>query len=266
MRRYGWVSFPHPPSRPRAVALERVGIFFVGLAVIAAGLRQVITHDFVRIAPGALEGATWRPWAAAAVGALLVGVGGFLLAHGWRSRAAWTMAGLFAIDLVLLQMPPLLANPLAGYLWTNPAKLLCLAGGCILIATRQDRTPDERARRLAIACTGAFLVICGIQHIVYAGFVDTLVPAWIPPGARFWTWFTAAALVLGGTGLALPRTSALAALCAAIMVALWVVLLHIPRAVTTGQPAEFDGVCEALAISGVLLVLHAAALTRPRPS
>jgi uncharacterized membrane protein len=106
---------------------------------------------------------------------------------------------------------------------------------------------------------GAFLVICGVQHFVYAGFVDTLVPAWIPPSQRFWTWFAGAALVAGGVGLAIPKTRGLAAFLSGVMIFLWVLLLHLPRALGMHSAFEVDGVSEATAISGVCFLCSAAA-------
>jgi uncharacterized membrane protein len=126
--------------------------------------------------------------------------------------------------------------------WTNPAKLLALAGGALLAA--------GGSLRLAIL-PGVFLLICGIQHFVYAGFVDTLVPAWIPPGARFWTYFSAVALIAGGAGMLLSKTRRSAALLSGVMIFLWVPMLHLPRAVGMRNADELAGVFEALAIAGV---------------
>jgi uncharacterized membrane protein YphA (DoxX/SURF4 family) len=82
------------------------------------------------------------------------------------------------------------------------------------------------------------------------------VPAWIPPGQRFWTYFTGVALIAGGVGLLLPRTVRAAAFLSGVMVFLWVLLLHIPRAMSEANQAnELAGVFEALAISGVAFLI-----------
>ena len=80
-----------------------------------------------------------------------------------------------------------------------------------------------------------------------------LVPAWIP-GHMFWTYFAGVALIAGGVGLLLPQTARLAAALSGVMIFLWVVLLHVPRAMaaTDAQSRnEWTAVFEALAISGI---------------
>jgi uncharacterized membrane protein YphA (DoxX/SURF4 family) len=82
-----------------------------------------------------------------------------------------------------------------------------------------------------------------------------LVPAWIP-GARFWVYLTGIALIAEGVGLLLPKTQRLAATMVGIMILLWVVLLHIPRALADLHNAgETSGIFEALALSGAAFIL-----------
>ncbi len=92
-----------------------------------------------------------------------------------------------------------------------------------------------------------------MQHVVYADFVTTLVPSWIP-GQRTWTYFIGVALIAGGAGTLISGTARSAATLSALMIFLWVLLLHIPRAVAgPNHPAETAGVFEALGLSGVAL-------------
>jgi hypothetical protein len=96
-----------------------------------------------------------------------------------------------------------------------------------------------------------FLILAGIAHFVYAGSVHAMIPAWMPV-PPFWTYFTAVALLAGGVGLLRQRTAGLAGALSGLMIFLWVLLLHIPRALAVPHVAgETDGVCEALALSGL---------------
>jgi uncharacterized membrane protein len=70
-------------------------------------------------------------------------------------------------------------------------------------------------------------LIFGVQHYVYASFVDTIVPAWIP-WHRFWTLFCGTAIFATGLSLATNRYTALASALAGAMVASWLVLIHAP--------------------------------------
>jgi hypothetical protein len=88
---------------------------------------------------------------------------------------------------------------------------------------------------------------------MFARFVATLIPPFIP-GALFWTYFAGAALIAAGLGLCTPPVRRLAALLAAAMVFSWVFLVHLPLVFRVGR-AEWMGVFEALAITGVCLAL-----------
>jgi uncharacterized membrane protein len=150
------------------------------------------------------------------------------------------------------------------FMWTNPVKALAMLGGVILLA---GSLPPDAGQSSGLArgfrklsplgplFLGGFLILGGIQHFVYADFVARLVPTWIP-GARFWVYFTGIALLAGGVGMLVPKTARLAAQWSGIMMLLWVVLLHIPRALTDLRDiGETSGVFEALALSGAAFIL-----------
>jgi uncharacterized membrane protein len=193
------------------------------------------------------------------VGVVLIAAG-CAIAAGRRVRlGASVVAGLIVVSLSVESIPRLFGNPWVGHMWTNPLKSVALAAGAALLVatpTGTSTTPRaERVERVAVVSLAVFLFVCGVQHFVYADFVATLVPAWIP-GQRFWTHLTGVALLAGGAGLLAPRTAWLAAAASALMIFLWVLVLHIPRAVTgPGHADETAGVFEALAVSGIALMI-----------
>ncbi|HUG13330.1 MAG TPA: hypothetical protein VMM36_20105 [Opitutaceae bacterium] len=242
-------------------ALTLAGRRFFAVAAVGSGVMQLVNASFVRLVP-ALP--TWIPWhsgLAMLTGGVLVLIGFAILLDRKRRPAALVLGATLVLVFLLLALPVALSNPLAGFMWTNPAKTLALAGGAFLIASASGMrgspaSSSKRSLLIATALLAVFLIICGVQHFFYAGFVDTLVPAWIPPGSRFWTYFTGVALIAGGVGLLLRGTVRAAALLSAAMVFLWVLLLHIPRALSeANQASELAGVFEALAISGVALLI-----------
>ncbi len=227
---------------------------FVGLACLGSGLEQLVTLGFVRLVP---KLPAWLPaqsfWAGA-TGVMLVLIGGAILTDRKIRLAAVSLAGLLLV-LLGFRLPELAAD--SGAL-VNPGKVLVLGGGALLLGGRGKKWPW-----VAPVLLGIFLATCGWAHFRYSGFVDTLVPAWIPPSRRFWTCFSAVALLAGGLGVILPPTRRAAGLASGLMIFLWVVLLHIPRTVELKTLFELDGVFEALAISGVALLVAAA---HPRPA
>jgi uncharacterized membrane protein len=239
----------------------RLGRSFIGVAAMGWGVQQLVTRQFVRLVP---KLPAWVPspslWAVL-VGVVLVAAGLALLLGRWTRLAAGVLAALILVSFVLLQVPVVVANPLTGFLWTNPLKALALAGGAgILIARspgagRPASTAHASLEPLGAVLLALFLLVGGIQHFVYRGFVATLVPSWVP-GHMFWTFFTGVALIAGGLGILFRPTARLAATMAALMIFSWVLLLHIPRALAVPhEPGETAGVFEALALSGVALLV-----------
>jgi uncharacterized membrane protein len=237
-------SIPRSAS-PRGKALADSGRLACGVAVAGTGLMQAVNADFVRLVPKLP--AWWpEPRVSAVVAGLgLLVVGGAILT-GYRQRPAALVLAASLLGVFLLRVPEIVGNPGTGYLWTNPAKIMAMLGGALLLAGEAGW-----ARVAAANLLGIFLLICGAQHFVYASFVDTLVPAWIPPGQRFWTLFTAVALLAGGLGVTVPAWRRPAAVMTGVMILLWVLLLHIPRTLEAKSAFELAGVFEALGIAGV---------------
>ncbi len=239
----------------------RLGRYLFGLAVLASGLMQLVNAEFVRLIPALPATIPLPSFWARAIGAVL-GALGVAIVLGFMIRpAAAIVAALLLLSFVFQRVPELLAQPMTGLTWTNPCKVLALSGGAILVAaaaTTNKRTSSDWAQRLrplAPLLLGAFLLVCGAQHFIYATFVDTLVPARMPLEPRFWTYLTGAALIAGGAGVMIPRIARLAALLSGGMVFLWVILLHLPRSIEMKTAFEMAGIFEALAISGTAFMV-----------
>jgi len=72
------------------------------------------------------------------------------------------------------------------------------------------------------------LVLFGVQHFIYGGFVATLVPAFMP-GRLFWAYFVGVAFLAAAAGILTSMLARPAATMLGVMFFLFVVLLHIPR-------------------------------------
>jgi len=234
-------------------------LFAIGLA--GFGILQFIYGDFV---PG--RAPAWPPaipgrlvWAFVS-GAILIGAGA-AIASGVRARSAALASGAMIFVWALLRhLPGLVANP-HGTVLTQSGKALALFGGAFAIAgslpVNSRSFEDARLLYLGRCGLGAFMMLGGIQHFIYPDFVATLIPAWIP-GHPFWVYFAAVALISGGAGLIFPQTARLAAALSGLMFLLWVVLLHVPRAVAAAEAQrrnEWTAVCEALAMAGIAWVV-----------
>lgn len=249
--------------------LIALGQSFIAIAMIAFGVQHLLYRDFVtRVVPKLPLSPPGRPFLACLVGAFLVVTGAAILVRKAARWAALLLGALLLVSFALLQLPLLIGNPHNGGLWTSAGKTLALSGSSLLVAgSLPARLISSRGWLVSVVKAwerfiplgriflGAFLLLGGIQHFLYAGFVATLVPAWIP-GHLFWTYFAGVALIAGGVGMIIPMTTRLAASLSGLMVFLWVILLHIPRAVADLHNSnETTAVFEALAISGAAILV-----------
>jgi len=74
------------------------------------------------------------------------------------------------------------------------------------------------------------LIDYGLLHFVYIQGVSTMVPGWMP-FHYFWTYFTGAALIGAGIAISFKIKLKLVASLLGLMIFLWLLMLHIPRAI-----------------------------------
>jgi uncharacterized membrane protein YphA (DoxX/SURF4 family) len=165
----------------------------------------------------------------------------------------------------------LFVNPYSQHLgaWTDPLKELALCGGAFVIAgavSAKEESIDNRSSLIRILeklipagkiFFSIMLIAFGIAHFLYIDNVATLVPAWIP-GHIFWTYFAAVALIGSGAAMILNFKLRLVAILTSVMIFLWFLVLHIPRAIADPydrQGNEITSVFEALGFSGIALVI-----------
>src|SRR5437763_5200808 len=102
------------------------------------------------------------------------------------------------------------------------------------------------------------LVVFGVQHFLYGGFVAGLVPAFMP-GRLFWAYFVGLAFFAAAAGILYEEMARPAATMLGVMFFLFVVLLHIPRIVTNSRDGnEWTSGFVALAMCGGAWILASA--------
>jgi len=252
--------------------MTTLGRFFLAIPMVAFGAQHFVYLDFVtRVFPKLPAWVPGHSFLACLFGAFLVAAGAAIMIEKAARLAALLLGAAILVSFALLYLPLLITTPPNGGLWTNAGKALALAGGSFLVAgslpTKLDAPVDslatvvkalEKFIPLGRFFLAAFLILCGIEHFIYAEFVARLVPSWIP-GHVFWTYFAGVALIAGGVGISISLTSRLAAALSGLMIFLWVVLLHIPRTAADLRDAnETTAVFEALAFSGAAFLVAAA--------
>jgi len=247
--------------------LIRAGRGFYGIGIAGIGIQQFIYSDFRPVLlsywPSSIPGlATW----AYITGAALV-LAGIIITFSKRARMVSLILGVFFFLLFVCfhVYYQVFLSPHDFQLgnWTNPLKELAFSGGAFIIAAsfteQKSLTGNKPLLVLGKIFFSIMLIVFGIDHFLYTEFVATLVPGWIP-GHVFWTYFAAVALIGSGVCIMLNIKMKLVTLLLGIMLLLWFILLHIPRAIADpkmDKGNEITSVFQALAFSGIAFLLSA---------
>lgn len=98
-------------------------------------------------------------------------------------------------------------------------------------------------------------IVFGVQHFMYAGFVTTLVPAYMPVKI-FWVYLTGTAMIAAGLGLIINIKAELAAKLLAIMLGSFIVLVHIHSLSTHPElPIGWTRAIQDISLMGVAMML-----------
>src|SRR5882762_4592761 len=107
------------------------------------------------------------------------------------------------------------------------------------------------------------MVVFGAQHFMYAGFIATLIPGWIPLHL-FWVYLTGTGMIVTGFCIATGILASLASLGLGVMFLLWFLLLHAPRVAASPRNGdEWTSALVALAVSGGSFLLASTLSKRP---
>ncbi|NBA85566.1 hypothetical protein GVN16_07330 [Emticicia sp. CRIBPO] len=247
--------------------ISNAGRWFYAIALVVYGVQQFIFADFRPVFVPAWQ--SYLPFLP--VWAYLFGIWLILAAAAIilekRTREVLLLTGGILLALVVfVQLPfEIIADPYNKHLvmWTNALKELALSGGAFVVAGtfpgKNDQPVLVRSLEKLIPFGHIFFCITmitfGIIHFLYVDGVAALVPAYFPKPI-FWSYLSGVALV--GSGLAIMlkiRTREVAALLA-LMIFIWFLVLHIPRAAddpSGNRGNEFASAFDALAFTGIAL-------------
>jgi uncharacterized membrane protein YphA (DoxX/SURF4 family) len=256
-------------------ALAKAGRWAFGICLIGLAGQQLYYADlrpvFVPAWATPIPGHALLAWLFSFI---LIGTAATLFL-GRGVRNAMLLLGGLLLALFLFSFVPfeLFVDPNGMKIgsWNNALKDLMLAGSAFFIAGTfpAPRVPGQRGwastKPLEVFIPmgriffSIMMVVFGIEHFLFAEGVKTLVPTWIP-GDLFWTYFAAVALIGSGMAIILGIKVRLVGILLGIMVFIWFLILHIPRAVVapaTDMGNELSSVFESLGVSGIAFVIAA---------
>lgn len=170
-----------------------MGFHLYGLAAAALGLVGIVWGDFALVWQPVPAGVPGRTILAYTAGAALLSAGA---AMQWRRTAvlgAEALTILYALGVLLLHVPRVVAHPLIFGAWAGLAEQLALvAGGLVAYAAtaRIGAAPAARLSKAVRLAFGVCLFSFGLAHFIYVDETAALVPHWLPPGQIFWAYAT----------------------------------------------------------------------------
>lgn len=246
-----------------------IGRKFYATCIAALGVQQLFYLNF---RPVFAPDSTWLrglPIVVILFSTFLILSGAALLVERNTKTVALMLGTVFLVLFLGYHVPHLLfVNPYGRIFgsWVNALKELAFAGGAFVIAQSygagNKSIPKALSHMESIAPLGRIffsvtMLLFGITHFVYTDFAARLVPHWIP-GAYLWTYLSGAALVGSGAGIMINLKVKEIGLMLGTMIFIWLIILHIPRAI--GDPSgnegnELTSAFQALGFSGIAFIL-----------
>jgi uncharacterized membrane protein len=255
----------NPRRRGSLTLALKVGSLLFPVAIFAFGVEHLIFAGaaVVAVYPWALESPAWN----CVFGALLIAVSVSIGLQKRAPLAASVLGTILCFYALLLYVPRVVAHLHDPGPWTNilglgsplsaVAELLAMSGSAWVLT-------GGRIERLGRMLFASSLVVFGLQHFLYRGFLATLIPSWIP-WHLFWEDVVGAAFIAAAAGIGTNKAARLAAFLLGAMFLLFVLVLHLPRVVAAIRSLdEWTSAFVAVAMSGGAIVLAEAASRRSR--
>ncbi len=232
---------PHEPLDSRtSVALAALAVGLAALGALGVG-----SGDFAFQWQPVPPDVPARGTLAVMAGLLEIAAAGLLAFPRLRSIGAWLAAALLLVWTVL-HVPAVVQRPASIADWLGVAESAAMAGAALMFAAGRNGA----IRRGATLAFGLAAIVFGASHFAYADFTASMIPAWLPQRVGL-AYFTGAAHALAGIAIVTGIRRVLAASLEALMMSVFVVLVHAPRVLAhPGSRMEWTMLAVAVTLSG----------------
>jgi uncharacterized membrane protein YphA (DoxX/SURF4 family) len=211
--------------------MMKYGIRVYALAAIWLGIVGLVWDDFALVWQPVPAGVPGRAVLAYLVGALLALGGAALLWKRFAALGAIILTTLYALNVLLLHVPKVIAHPLSFSPYSGVAEQLALVAGGLIAVAATAKIDDALAPRLAFLGRIAFGVCAvwfGLVHFHYPVDTASYIPKWLPPNQLFWAYATGVAHIAAGLAILSGVFSRLAAYLLTAMYLVFQALIHAP--------------------------------------
>ena len=239
----------------------KAGKYLFAFSIIAFGIIQFGVQEFMKGFLPMPESLPARNFFLNFISTLFVAGGIALCIRKTMHRAALLIGMLLFILFIYPHLVTLLGDLHNPNPWTVTAEDLALASGAFIISG-DAQNPTVAPGKSALARNGRILfaislIVFAVQHFLYADFIATLVPVWIP-FKLFWAYFIGVAFSLACISILINIKTRLACALLGFMFLFWVIFLHLPRvAAATHIEPEKTSMFIALAMCGVFFTIAA---------
>lgn len=230
------------------MTIQRLGSISFSMAIGALGVFHLLMDHFQRARPDSvvpmvlvysfLEFLFWT--------GLIVLSTGILTSSKSHLPAKW-MGWLMFIWITIRHIPLLISDPTNPQEWNFTCMAFAICGGAFIVAGSDEsfskvRMKFTRSIRFPSCITmgqilsGAALLVLGFQHMLYADFISSMIPSWIPL-RNVWAWITGIALMTSGISFLFNLKISWASMALSMMVLSWTIILHLPRIIS--RPQDF---------------------------
>jgi uncharacterized membrane protein len=243
-------------------AIFRPGRYLFAIALMAFGIIQFLTRAFMSSllpVPETLPAGKILLYALSTL-FILSGAGIIMLKE---NKAALTAGIVFLLLLIYPHLVILLKNLHNGGEWTVFGETAAFCGGAFIIAKQFTGKPGPAGRsrlwnafmKAGPLLFGIALIIFGVQHFLYADYIATLIPHWIP-FPLFWSYFVGIAFIAGAASILLKIKIRLACSLLSFMFLFWIIFVHLPRVtVSPHTETEWTSLFVAAGFCGIFLTL-----------
>jgi uncharacterized membrane protein len=249
--------------------LLKAGKYLFAFSIIAFGIIQFGVQDFMKGFLAMPDNLPAHDFFLNFISTLFVAGGILMCIPKTMYRASLLVGILLFILFIYPHLVTLLSDIHNPNPWTGTAENLALASGAFIIAG-DTRSPTLSPGKSALSRYGRILfaislIVFAVQHFMYADFIATLVPNWIPL-KLFWAYFIGVAFTLASISLLTNIKTRLASCLLGFMFLFWVIFLHLPRvAAATHIEPEKTSMFIALAMCGIFFTIAAESPTESSP-
>lgn len=232
-----------------------LGRVLFGIALMACGAQYVL-HALTTVVPAlGPPFAPMSPYLLYATGNVCLLAGACIVANFQTRRAALCVAIVLTVRIVVGYGPQFVTNVRAPGPWSSAFELLAFVGATLVLASYA---------RVGQRVFAVSLIVFGVQHLLYPTFIAQLVTGWIP-WKLLWAYVVGVGFLSSAVAIAFTRLRPIAATALALMFALFVVVLHIPRALAASSSGnEWTSAFVALGMCGASLLMIQSNVQRER--